>query len=266
MNMWQRRSCRRGFTLTELIVVIGLIVVLVSLLLPAVSKVKAAANSTVCLSNLRQIGTAWEMYTAEHKGRLIDYVWRTPLTPEVSWYGYWPGMAERFDVRGDTLLCPVASEIPYSNRTRGYGNAKTAWTGKYSSNGTAIRLNANTYRNSSYGLNRYLTAGGGFDQGATQITSLQNLSSVPVFMDCAYVDVLPLNGNESAPVQAPPDLKGTAINGGNPEHWNFLLARHGRGINVYMADGSARWVLLDDMYMLTWKADWVGYNLHLPAN
>jgi prepilin-type processing-associated H-X9-DG protein len=85
-------------------------------------------------------------------------------------------------------------------------------------------------------------------------------------MDCAYVDVLPLNGTVDVPVPAPPNLRGTTITAGTPEHWSFLLSRHGRGVNVYMGDGSARWVLLDDMYMLTWKADWVGYNLHLPVN
>src|SRR5436305_6287232 len=137
---------RRSFTLTELIVVIGLIVVLASLLLPAVGKVRAAANTTVCLSNLRQIVVAWEMYTAEHRGRLMDYVWRTPQTPEVAWYGYWPGIAEHYDVRGDLLFCPSARQIPFSSKLRGYGNVNTAWTGQFTSNGTAIRLNANTYR------------------------------------------------------------------------------------------------------------------------
>src|SRR6476661_5458925 len=129
------KIARRGFTLTELIVAIGLIVVLASLLLPAVGKVRAAANTSVCLSNLRQIGTAWEMYTAEHRGRLMDYVWRTPQTPEVAWYGYWPGVAEHYDVRGDLLFCPSARQLPLASKLRGYGNANTAWSGQFSSNG-----------------------------------------------------------------------------------------------------------------------------------
>jgi prepilin-type N-terminal cleavage/methylation domain-containing protein/prepilin-type processing-associated H-X9-DG protein len=253
-----------GFTLIELAVVLGLVTVLTSLLLPAVAKVKSAANKAACASNLRQVGTAWSLYTAENRGHLMDYVWFTPKTPDVAWNGYWPGVMDHYDIRDRTLLCPSACDEPSSNRTRGYGAAKLAWTGKYATNGTAIRLNAKTFRDSSYGMNRYLTADGGFNDSSSQLTTTMNLGDVPVFMDAAYVDVRPLNGTADAPVSSPPNLQGTAITPGTPEHWNFLLARHGRGINVFMADGSVRWVVLDDMYSLTWKANWVPTRLVLP--
>ena len=52
----------------------------------------------------------------------------------------------------------------------------------------------------------------------------------------------------------------------SPEHWRVLMTRHGRGVNACMADGSARYVPVDEIYMLTWKADWSKYRLNLPGN
>ena len=59
---------RRAFTMVELLVVIGIIAVLISVLLPALSKVQRQARMTVCLSNQRQLIAAVLMYVQDNKG------------------------------------------------------------------------------------------------------------------------------------------------------------------------------------------------------
>jgi prepilin-type processing-associated H-X9-DG protein len=247
-----------AFTLIELLIVVGLISVIMSLLLPVIGKARAAARSTACLSNVRQLGMAWQLYTAENKGRLIEYIWNTPKTPDVAWGGYWLGMADQYQVRGDVLLCPSASDP--SKQKPGYGSNGLAWNGEMGSNGSPIRLNANSVRLGSYGFNRYLTTE---DPQVTKITSIKGLTEVPVFFDCAWVDAQPIEQDPSFPVDPPPDLNGN-VTASSPEHWRFLLARHGRGINVFFADGSARWTALEETYLMKWNSYWQGYRLSLP--
>ncbi len=64
---------RLGFTLVELLVVIGIIALLISILLPTLNSARSSAQNVACLSNLRQVGTGLLLYTESSKGNTLPY-------------------------------------------------------------------------------------------------------------------------------------------------------------------------------------------------
>lgn len=89
---------KRGFTLVELLVVIGIIAVLIAILLPALNSARRQARRTQCLSNLRTIGHAYFLYAQDYKG-------------------FWPAAVHRYDA---WIPLPAGEELRWYDRVAPY--------------------------------------------------------------------------------------------------------------------------------------------------
>src|ERR1700752_3914875 len=88
---------RQGFTLIELLVVIAIIAILAAILFPVFAQARAKARSISCMSNVRQVGTAFHMYTQDYD-EVTPNMWggSGPCQPggqncaQEWWYGLMP--------------------------------------------------------------------------------------------------------------------------------------------------------------------------------
>ncbi len=82
--MMQTPNRKNGFTLVELLVVIGIIAILASIALPAYQSVLAKADSIACMANLRQIGVATQNYLNDHDNT-YPYIEPNPTISRKIW-------------------------------------------------------------------------------------------------------------------------------------------------------------------------------------
>jgi len=115
----------QGFTLIELLVVISIISLLLSILMPALSKVKKQAQSVVCKSNLKQLGFAASLWSEDNDGWSLPESWRKPANPDppgvystAGWQMSNPGSLEPYadttrDKKGGLFVCPTAKSVKF---------------------------------------------------------------------------------------------------------------------------------------------------------
>lgn len=105
-------QAQKGFTLLELLVVIALIVLLASLLLPALARAKKKASDAKCLSNLRQIGIGLLQYTSDESEKFPYAPALTPTgLPRMMFVDFWSMIHPYVATNGSFFLCSLDRSV-----------------------------------------------------------------------------------------------------------------------------------------------------------
>ena len=234
-------SKRRGFTLIELLVVIAIIALLLSILMPALRRVKEQGKMVKCLANLKQWNLIATIYTQENDGKFWD---TDPGTNSWWWVRYIDDRYKSWKTN-KLWLCPSATKpvIDENGNTLPTFNIFNAWGifkgDKLGPDGVA----------GSYGINGYCLIPRG--ASPSEISKRWNAinqrgaANVPWFIEALRFDLWP--SSTSPPAQNPfqawtdNDMARCCIN------------RHQGFVNAAFLDWSARAVGLKELWTLKWN-------------
>jgi prepilin-type N-terminal cleavage/methylation domain-containing protein/prepilin-type processing-associated H-X9-DG protein len=103
------RELGRGFTLIELLVVIAIIAILASILFPVFAQARERARRTSCLSNLKQLGLAYQQYSQDYDEKLVPAVSDQYVAGDVR--AWWYTKLDPYMKSSQILKCPSAKPI-----------------------------------------------------------------------------------------------------------------------------------------------------------
>lgn len=256
---------KNAFTLIELLVVVAIIAVLVAILLPALGEARNQARAAVCLSNLRQMSTAFRFYTQENYGRFIKYTKTAPNPMDE----FWMGALQEYHADIDMMrFCPTATDVDPAGTN--YGDTFLAWIAK-----KGVFFSFPKDVEGSYGFNFWLHDPDNMDpvtiaslppavgtDGFFVTTDHDDTTNIPVIFDCKWLDALPHHTDQ--PPDWPARMTGyydwTTIG----QMARLCMPRHGWAVNLCFVDGSARRTSLEDLWKLKWHKQFNPTNIVIP--
>lgn len=236
-----RPGAHRAFTLIEVLVCVAIIALLVSILLPALGRVRSSARAVSCLSNQRQLIAGWHMYAVDFKDRAMPLGYWEPkdLGPDGQQIFWW-GSHGTYGSPPDHDRGFIAPYLDASLRPASVFECAAQRVGTYNMQGPSKSITS-TYGYNGYYLSPCKTPGWAFDIGKRPwqyVSAIASPTELLVFADTllppASANGTPLN---TALLDPPMLFKGGAWTKNQSPTTAF---RHDRTANASVADGSAR--------------------------